>query len=282
MKKIKKIAVLTMARNDNFFLGRWIAYYGKIFGEKNLYAYLDGLDQKAPAGIGRANVTAVPKMPNNRILNDRARARYLSDRAADLFSRGYDIVIATDSDEFIANDPKTKMNLAEYLSHIEIDGAVSALGLDVAQHLKTEPALDKARPFLAQRQFALIHSRMTKASVINRPLRWGSGWHRVKGRNLRIDPNLYLFHTGNADFDTVMAKFQSGDLAKGRWRNHFLRSRLGVIETVSDKKARDGDRLFGRARAIQTIFRPPFAWNKPTMIGLKWVVKIPERFKGLL
>ena len=30
-----------MARNDAFFLEHWIAYYGSLLGEENLYIYLD-------------------------------------------------------------------------------------------------------------------------------------------------------------------------------------------------------------------------------------------------
>ena len=56
----KRIAAITMARNDEFFLNRWISYYGEQFGEENLYIYLDGLDQANPARAGRANITRLP------------------------------------------------------------------------------------------------------------------------------------------------------------------------------------------------------------------------------
>jgi hypothetical protein len=36
------------------------------------------------------------------------------------------------------------------------------------------------------------------------------------------------------------------------------------------------------ARLIQTIFRPVYAWNKPSMGPWKLVVKLPERFKNLV
>lgn len=37
----KRIAAITMARNDEFFLNRWIKYYGEQIGTENLYIYLD-------------------------------------------------------------------------------------------------------------------------------------------------------------------------------------------------------------------------------------------------
>ena len=45
---LKKIAAITMARNDEFFLERWIKYYGDALGKDNLYIYLDGEDQTIP------------------------------------------------------------------------------------------------------------------------------------------------------------------------------------------------------------------------------------------
>jgi len=32
---------------------------------------------------------------------------------------------------------------------------------------------------------------------------------------------------------------------------------------------------------IGQIFRQIFAWNKPSMLGMRWIVKIPERFKEM-
>ena len=57
---LKRIAVITMARNDEFFLSRWIEYYGRQFGTENLYIYLDGDDQKIPKNIGNASVCRPP------------------------------------------------------------------------------------------------------------------------------------------------------------------------------------------------------------------------------
>lgn len=55
-KHLKKIAAITMARNDEFFLGRWIKYYGNEIGTENLYIYLDGTDQTIPKNAGGANI----------------------------------------------------------------------------------------------------------------------------------------------------------------------------------------------------------------------------------
>jgi hypothetical protein len=41
-----EIAVISMARNDDMFIQKWITYYGNHFGEHNLFLILDGMDQK--------------------------------------------------------------------------------------------------------------------------------------------------------------------------------------------------------------------------------------------
>lgn len=276
----KKIAVITMARNDEFFLNRWVRYYGKQFGEENLYIYLDGLDQTAPAEAGKANVTIVEKQGIKVVDAEKRRLDFLSDRATELFSAGYDLVIGCDADEFLIVEPNLGLTLHEYLSQIKINTSVSPLGLDVGQHLHKEKPFDKSAPILPQRNYALINSRFTKTSIIAKPVRWGRGFHRVNGHNFRIDNNLYLLHLGNIDYDTLVEKFNSQDIIARNEQAHYKRARFRVIDTISGKTAIDGDKLFAKARKIQTFFRPIYAWNKPSMLGIQWIVKLPERFKN--
>ncbi|GBU20879.1 hypothetical protein R80B4_00766 [Fibrobacteres bacterium R8-0-B4] len=277
---VKKICAVTMARNDEFFLNRWVAYYGALLGEDNLYIYLDGADQKAPSGAGRSNVAVVEKKGYHVVDAEKQRLGFLSDRAEELLQK-YDLVIGCDADEFLAVDPKTDMTLAEYLSKITIKTSVSGLGLDFGQHLTEERPLDRSKPFLEQRKYALLSTRYTKTSIISKPVRWGSGFHRINGRNFHIDQNLYLLHFGNADYNALKARFDDQDFINtGRIRH--LRKRIRVIEDVTNKQAVDGDKVFARARAIQTFCRQVYAWNKPCMLGMRWIVRIPERFRGLL
>jgi hypothetical protein len=278
---MKRIAVITMARNDEFFLNRWVNYYGRLFGEENLYIYLDGLDQVSPKEAGKANVQIVEKLGIKVVFAEKLRLNFLSDRAAELFQNGYDLVIGCDSDEFLIVDSNTGKSLPEYLSSLKIKSSVSALGLDVGQHLTEELPLDKSRPILQQRKYALINSRFTKTNIIAKPVRWGRGFHRVQGHNFHIDNNLFLLHLGNADYETLIAKYNSKDILARGERAHFKRARINVVQTISTKESVDGDTVFKLARIIQTIFRPFYAWNKPAMLGLRWVIKIPERFKNM-
>ena len=271
---LKRVAVITMARNDEFFLSRWIEYYGAQFGDENLYIYLDGTDQKAPKNAGNANITKLPHRDMSRSTGDKYRINLISDLAEKLL-KTYDIVIGCDCDEFLVIDPNTNMTLHEYLSQKKINTTLSGLGLDVGQNMNTEKQLDTTKSFLSQRNFAFISTRYTKPVVINRPVRWGSGFHRIKNHNFHIDKNLYLLHFGAIDMQMLIDKATS----RGPdWVNHLKRRGNGTINDITNRPAR-GEIWIKIARKIQTYIRAPYAINKPNMLGLKLVVKIPQRLK---
>ena len=193
----------------------------------------------------------------------------------------YDIVIGVDVDEFLVVDPKLNISLKDYLSNLKINTSVSGLGLDIGQHLDKEKRLTEDLPFMQQRSYALVCRKYTKPSVINRPVTWGSGFHRVLGHNFHIDPNLFLFHLGCVDMDMIMARLKDVDRINLGWDKHN-RKRVLTIDKITRIKAKDGDKYFSIARFIQKFFRLIYAWNKPSMLGWDLVINIPERFKNVL
>jgi len=269
-----------MARNDEFFLNRWIQYYGGELGEENLFIYLDGVDQPIPKQAGKANIIHNERVAEHVVAAEKRRLAFLSDVAANLL-KTYDIVIGVDADEFLVVDPKLGKTLLEYLSEIKISPSVSGLGIDIGQHLQLEPTLDYNNSFLTQREYAFLSSRYTKPSVISEAVQWGSGFHRVKKHNFRIDPNLYLFHFGSVDMEMIRMRFQDKDrMATGREKH--IQKRAKTMHIISQKNALLNENWFCFARLIQTYIRPIYAWNKPSMAGLKMVIKVPERFKPIL
>lgn len=276
----KKVAAITMARNDDFFLSRWIDYYGKELGEENCYIFLDGEDQPVPKNAGKVNVSHEKRVVEHVVKAEKRRLSFLSNVAKSLLDH-YDIIIGVDADEFLIVDPIIGKNLVTYLSEIEINPSVSGLGVDVGQILGKEPDLDKERPFLEQRGFALLSSRYTKPSVISKPVNWGSGFHRIKGHNFKIDPNLYLFHFGSVDYKMIQDRFLDKDRMSTGREGH-IKKRAKTIDIVTKATAKTDEKWLRIARNLQTFFRPVYAWNKPSMAKWKLVVKIPDRFKGIV
>ena len=270
-----------MARNDTFFIPKWINYYGSHFGMKNLYLILDGHDQPLPAQHKSMNIIQIAHKPMPRLKGDRYRARLVSEKARELFRQGYERVIATDIDEFLVLDPAAGESLYEYLMKPAKRASRSALGLDVGQHLEEEDVINPDLPFLRQRRYAHVSARYTKAVVANEPVTWGSGYHRVKGRNFHIDPNLYLFHFGMVDYEQCKRKTGNQELLKTGWSAHLDR-RFQLFDLILKKEAVDGDVFFPKARRRQSLFRPVFALNKPGMLREKPIVVVPERFRGIV
>ena len=273
---MKRVAVMTTVRNDTLFLTRWIAYYGGIFGPENLFVIFDGQDQTPPPEAATINVIALPNIPRTVVVGERYRARASSHFAHALMA-SYDIVIAMDVDEFIVVDPALNTDLLAYLSSKDLPSSVSALGLDVIQHIDLEQELDLNKGFLAQRHYALVSARYTKPNIITKKVVWGAGHHRIKGHNFHIDPNLFMFHFGSVDLKFSAARNGDRDATSIGWTAHIAR-RYALFDLMKRSSPMDGDSFFAKARRLLTWRRPFYAWNKPQMIQGDPVVKIPERF----
>ncbi|MGA1635425.1 MAG: hypothetical protein ACO37C_11195, partial [Gemmobacter sp.] len=141
-----------------------------------------------------------------------------------------------------------------------------------------EGALDPAAPVLHQRRFGVINARYTKPVVATRPVRWGAGLHRMKGRNFRIDPALYLLHLGLVDGAGPVAP----ELAAQGWgppvSYQWFRNGTAIAGATT---APEGAAVFEMARRRQSLWRPIYAWNKPGRDRLR-VIRLPEAWRDLL
>lgn len=277
---MKRICAITMVRNDDFYLKKWTEYYGRELGEENLYIFLDGTDQPLPDWCPKAHVKACEKIKGQVVEAEKGRLSFLSDQAAELL-KTYDLVIGTDADEFLIVDPALKKGLAEYLSSRDIKISLSGLGVDVGQNTKEEGGIREDAPFLRQRHYARLSTRYSKPSVIAAPVKWGSGFHRIKGHNFHIAKDLYLFHFGYFDLGRIEARFNDKDRKEAGWTRH-LAKRSKTIRLVTNRRAGNWERCVKFARTVQNVFRPPYAWNKPAMFDLVVIVKIPERFSDIV
>ena len=278
---MKKIAAITMVRNDDFYLKKWVGYYGGELGRENLYIFFDGLDQTVPSFCEGTHSQLVEKVGTDVVSNDKGRVALMSSKAAELFAEGYELVIGTDCDEFVVVDPRLGKSLQEYLSAASIKYSLSPLGLDFGQKLGEEDAIREDVPFLEQRHYAQLGTRYTKSSVIARPVEWGSGFHRVRGRNFHIAKDLYLLHFGYFDMGRIEERFKDTNRLALGWEKH-MRKRSRTIRLVTEKRALNFDAWTRFARICQSIVRPPYAWNKPAMFGLKIIVRIPDRFQKIV
>ncbi len=248
---MKKIAAITMVRDDDFFLRKWVEYYGRELGKENLFILFDGEDQKVSEFCSGTNTYIHKRLSNKIDEGERMRLNLLSDKAAELFNDGYDIVIGVDCDEFMIVDPKLGKGLAVFLSEQKIDVSISPLGIDIGQHLDKESEIDPSKSFLLQRRHGYLCARYTKGSVIVQPIRWDIGFHRVKGHNFHICPDLYLFHFGCLDMKRMRERFMNPDRIGGMSTSHFKR-RTKTISIVTNNPAKDFEIYTEKARKAQT------------------------------
>ena len=76
---MKRIAVLTMARNDDFFLRKWVEYYGRELGRENLYIYYDGEDQVIGDFCQGTNTCIIPRIGSEVVTADKDRVKFHSE-----------------------------------------------------------------------------------------------------------------------------------------------------------------------------------------------------------
>ena len=279
---MKRICAITMVRNDEFYLRKWVEYYATQLGRENLRIYFDGEDQRVPDFCEGVYTELKPRIPGMVVKAEKERLTFLSQQAARLMQEeGYDLVIGVDADEFLVVDPNQGKTLLEYLSEKEVNVCLSGLGVDVGQHLDREGVIDGSKSFLSQRRYAYLCSRYTKPSVIARPVTWGSGFHRIKGHNYHIDEHLYLFHFGSIDLEMIKERMGNADLVSTGRLGH-IKKRAKTIYVVTNAKARDWDKTVRGMRCVQQWLRQPLAWNKPWDPITKVVVTIPERFENVL
>jgi hypothetical protein len=287
----KKVGCITTVRNDRIFLRKWIDYYGANFGREALFVILDGLDEQRPEGCEGVNflhmrhrdwAQEVSYTPMRRVVMEHNRSRAISDLARTLWRYDYDCAIATDVDEFLIADPARHASLAEFLqNHKPQTATLSGLGLDVVQDLKSDPAIDPAQPFLAQRRVAVISNAYTKPVATFRPITWGAGMHRVKGRNFHIHSDLFLIHMGMVDYEVAMGRANDPNLISAGWGPHMLR-REKLFREVESAAPVAAEPLFDWARRRMTWVRRPLAWNKPARLPGPPIVTVPERFSLVL
>ena len=276
----KKICALTMVRNDEFFLRKWVEYYSAQIGAANLYVYFDGNDQIVPDFCEGVNVCVRARVPGLVAAADRGRIDFLSSQAAELLQK-YDMVIGTDVDEFLVVDPALGVSLPDFLSQLPDRVSYSGLGIDVGQHLGKEVEIDEAVSFLKQRHYARLSTRYSKSTVITKPVQWGSGFHRVRNTSFKIIKDLYLFHFGCVDMKRLEAKFSDKDKIATGWERH-PKKRAKTIYDVSQRPVKSWNSWVTKARFIQNFVRPPYAWNKPAMFNAVIIVEIPERFESVV
>jgi hypothetical protein len=114
----------------------------------------------------------------------------------------YDLVIYTDCDELIVPDPAKWPSLEAHLATQSYEYA-SPVGLNIIHLVDVEAPIDLSQPLLSQRRYCQFQASMCKPLITRIPLSWEPGFHECD-KPIRIDKNLYIFHTKAVDRDLAL------------------------------------------------------------------------------
>lgn len=189
-------AVITMVRDDYFFLDRWVKYYGGIFGREALYVVNHGNGERIREIAEGCNVIGIPDVFDEKF--DAMRWRLLNNLAQGL--RGYyNFIMIGDVDEFVVVDPKAGMPLDEFLAKRRGKNTITPIGLEVVHKPELEPEEIGNGPMLGPRRYARFTTAYSKPCIFNHHVNISRGGHYATDPELKIFKNLYLFHMRYVD-----------------------------------------------------------------------------------
>jgi hypothetical protein len=194
-----KLAAITFVYNEAVNLPIWIRYYGRIFGDKNLFVVDRESDDGSTADLGEVNRINIPRDA----FDDRKKADFMSSMQNALLNY-YDAVVCGDCDELVVPNLASFTDLADYVGKMDADYA-TCVGLNVLHILNVEPPLDLQKPVLSQRRFARFMTATCKTMLSRVPIRWLPGLHCLN-RRPKIDPDLFMFHTKTMDYGIASAR----------------------------------------------------------------------------
>lgn len=281
---MRGIAFLTVVRDDTFFLKKWLSYYqGIASSPSDLVVLIDGGD---PASVRLCNehfVNAVPlpRLSNSRLVNDKQRAQFASIYASRLLQAGFEFVVASDVDEYLILCPSIDSSLYDYLKLSFCHGIPLPIGLDVISQ-PGDTRLLLSTPFSAQRRTCLLSKKYAKPVITNRPIRWGSGFHRIIGESPVRSSHLFLIHYGSADSFLLDLRYKKRHMNSSSWRNHHFR-RMNIARVVqcvppleTENQSHFSWRLILNVRALLSVL---FLFPR---YRIKKYILFPSALRGLI
>ena len=198
-----RVRVITMVKNEQFMLGKWLEYYGGQFGRDRLMVIDDSSEDGSTDGLD-VPVLRIDSQKTHSGDFDFNRTQLVNQIAQGLLLYD-DYVIYTDADEFLVPDPDYCDTLPEFLALNPDLDVVAGVGLNVLHNVREEPAFDPTQGILQQRHYAKFARRYCKPLIKRIPNKWGKGFHSV-GRKYSINTSLYLLHLKWYDLGTSLER----------------------------------------------------------------------------
>lgn len=214
------VAVVTMVRDDLFFLKIWLAHYGREFGRENLYIINHGRGEDVARLAEGCNIIGIPGDPHKNF--DMKRWRLLNNLVMGLRSY-YMHVIVGDVDELVVIDPDEGKTLLGFLKDARKNRVYTPLGLEVIHRIDLEP-----KPItdhvIGPRRHVRLAPHYSKPCIISAGTKIARGGHFTQFDKLFTPDCLYLLHLKFCDF---------GEYASAMDRRNAISGDLGAVNEVS-------------------------------------------------
>lgn len=223
-RKKMKIAVLTMAYNEQYNLDLWVNHYTQQVPNGELIIIDHGSENRVSEQFKEVSTLRLPRSA----FDDRKRADFVSDMQNALLSE-YDWVIYTDSDELIVSEAYDTLeeSLANESEEVR---AINSVGINMFQHLGKEDSFDTNVSLSKQRKYGVLEKSMFKPSISRSKIRWIPGFHTSN-----IPPSFgngyYLFHLKYIDFDWQL--FRTNVAKEITWSEEAVRRGWNRFQTIN-------------------------------------------------
>ena len=231
-------AVVTIVRDDDYFLQRFVEYYGGLFGRENIYVINHGNQESVRRIAEGCNLFPVPDIETKKftMLHWRTKNGLLS-----ALRQWYRFVLVADVDEFVVVDPATGHNLRTWLDEAKGHTVYTAMGLEIV-HLRDKEPEGIEHGILGPRLHAQVNLWYAKPCIIGRPAKLSRGGHYSEHRKLNMPDFLYMFHMKFCDYGLYVDTLDR--------RNAFVKSK----NMEGNPKVKTNPQWFAKNRKDDEIF----------------------------
>lgn len=186
-----KSAAVTMVWNDNWFLSRWLAYFGPRLGRENLYVITHGPDAVAAELSHGCNVLTVPR-DEITVDFDIIRWKFLSHFTSSL-TQFYHSVLCLDVDELVVPTAPDR-TLSEVLSGLSRTTSWAMPGFEVFPAAPGTETYTNGEGIARQSGTALFSPFYSKSCVATAPIDFYPGAHGSGPEKPSLTNDLALLH----------------------------------------------------------------------------------------
>lgn len=290
---MQPVAVVTMVRDDAFFLNAWVRHYGGIFGRENCYVINHGRGAEVARIAEGCNIIGIPGDPHKRF--DMKRWGLLNSLVTGL-RRYYTHVIVGDVDELVVWDPGAPGTLKSFLEERSKGSVLTPLGMEIIHRVDIEhdPVDDQ---IIGPRRHVRPAPHYSKPCIISSPDKIARGGHFTQYEKLITPEPLFLFHLKFCDFGVYtgvmnqrneMTKELEVSALEASVGRHWFEGHRGedraVFEAFKELRMEEGfDVAFLRNR-MHRSFKPRkdtgfYQFDRP---DYDIQFELPERFIGAI